>query len=460
MKTTLFLLLTAAVVSAACQFVNSPLYYTQEFKRLGVNEPFTLDYAVANYEAKPQLEYFNLITKNPLNTKYPDNNDLEVLNSSVIYETKDTIVKQFTLNAKYPSQYQVYAKAKCVGESEITSPTNEYVIGIRVCMVEPPEPTCGENGVTYFNPCEANANKVKIRHPGQCSSTSVTITPPQATPQPITIIVTANPDTRLIIVPTPQAITIVVTATPGFTNPVNPPITPIIVPISPQPITAITTPLTSQREIYGTPIFEPLKPVSSGGGGAGGGLVVIEKPCTEEYAPVCGYNNVTYWNECLAVKAGTEKMKTGQCDAKVANASEAIITIQSTAEKAPQAIAAPAMQAIIMPNSAVASLPVQILQTINELGVGNAIAVTGTEARITNSSQTNPANARDQEVTQTAIMPEKPPIQTNAPVASSEKPIALEQTPTTQPTATPQPETQENNGIVETIIIFFKGLFG
>ena len=40
---------------------------------------------------------------------------------------------------------------------------------------------------------------------------------------------------------------------------------------------------------------------------------ISTKPCTKEYDPVCGCNNVTYGNKCMAKNAGVTSWKQGEC---------------------------------------------------------------------------------------------------------------------------------------------------
>ena len=39
-----------------------------------------------------------------------------------------------------------------------------------------------------------------------------------------------------------------------------------------------------------------------------------DKPCTKEYKPVCGCNEVTYANQCMAEKAGVTRWTYGKCE--------------------------------------------------------------------------------------------------------------------------------------------------
>lgn len=39
----------------------------------------------------------------------------------------------------------------------------------------------------------------------------------------------------------------------------------------------------------------------------------LNGPCIMIYAPVCGCNNVTYDNECLATRSGVLRWKEGKC---------------------------------------------------------------------------------------------------------------------------------------------------
>jgi len=39
----------------------------------------------------------------------------------------------------------------------------------------------------------------------------------------------------------------------------------------------------------------------------------LEVACTFEYDPVCGCNNITYGNECVATAAGVPSFTPGEC---------------------------------------------------------------------------------------------------------------------------------------------------
>ena len=40
---------------------------------------------------------------------------------------------------------------------------------------------------------------------------------------------------------------------------------------------------------------------------------ITNKACTKEYDPVCGCNNITYGNKCMAKNAGLTAWKRGEC---------------------------------------------------------------------------------------------------------------------------------------------------
>ena len=40
---------------------------------------------------------------------------------------------------------------------------------------------------------------------------------------------------------------------------------------------------------------------------------ITNASCTDEYAPVCGCNNITYGNKCIAKNAGLTSWKRGEC---------------------------------------------------------------------------------------------------------------------------------------------------
>jgi len=42
-------------------------------------------------------------------------------------------------------------------------------------------------------------------------------------------------------------------------------------------------------------------------------LINPNKACTKEYRPVCGCDNKTYANKCLAEKNGVSRYKVGKC---------------------------------------------------------------------------------------------------------------------------------------------------
>ena len=44
-------------------------------------------------------------------------------------------------------------------------------------------------------------------------------------------------------------------------------------------------------------------------------FVFSQEICSEEYRPVCGKNNITFFNECIMGYAGVEKIKDGVCNA-------------------------------------------------------------------------------------------------------------------------------------------------
>jgi len=150
------------------------------------------------------------------------------------------------------------------------------------------EPVCGCNGVTYLNPCEAEAAGVLNFSPGPCNPDEVCYDPVLVVQSAGTVvndttgIISVVCDTSVVIGPGSEAVC-------GCDG--------------------VTYPSACFAEANGIAFYTP----GECGVCIDPELMNPDSLCPTLFEPVCGCNGVTYPNECVAVTAGVRSFTPGPC---------------------------------------------------------------------------------------------------------------------------------------------------